>query len=113
MQLRNAGFEVSSIEKVWDPMTFQFAVFAPASISQVPMESNIKGIVGMIIPPTEMRAIIDRTAEFVAKQGPEMEKKIYSSDPTRIRFAFIAKDNPFHPYYAMAIQCYKEGRSRF
>ena len=74
------------------------------------MDSNIKGIVGMIVPPPDMRAIIDRTAEFVSKHGPEMEKKIYSSDPTKIRFAFIMEDNPFHPYYTMAIRCYKEGR---
>ena len=76
------------------------------------MESNIKGITGMIIPPPDMRAIIDLTAKHVSNHGPEMEKKIYSSDPTHIRFAFIAKDNPFHPYYAFAIQCYKEGRSK-
>ena len=75
------------------------------------MESNIKGIVGMIIPPPDMRAIIDRTAQFIAKQGPTMEKKIFSSDPTKIKFAFILPDNPFHPYYKMAVQSFKEGKS--
>ena len=75
------------------------------------MSSGVKGIVGMIVPPPDMRAIIDRTAEFIAKHGPEMEKKIYSSDPTKIRFAFIEDNNPFHPYYKMAIQCYKEGKT--
>lgn len=77
------------------------------------MESNIKGIVGMIVPPPDMRAIIDRTAQFIAKQGPAMEKKIFSSDPTKIKFAFILPDNPFHPYYKMAVQSFKEGKSKW
>ena len=37
----------------------------------------------MIIPPPDMRAIIDKTAEFIAKQGKEMEKRIYSEDKSK------------------------------
>ena len=112
-QRRSAGFEVQ-LSKSRGPHSSYKPIWLNWNRSSLyKMESNIKGIVGMIIPPPEMRAVIDRTAEFVSKQGPEMEKKIYSSDPTHIRFAFIAKDNPFHPYYTFAIQCYKEGRSRW
>ena len=53
----------------------------------------------MIIPPPDMRAIIDKTAEFIAKQGKEMEKRIYSEDKSRVKFAFIGTEHPFHPYY--------------
>lgn len=75
------------------------------------MSSTTSGDIGMIVPPPDMRAIIDKTAQFIAKQGPAMEKKIFSSDPTKIKFAFILPDNPFHAYYKMAVQSFKEGRS--
>lgn len=75
------------------------------------MSSATSGVIGMIVPPPDMRAIIDKTAQFIAKQGPAMEKKIFSSDPTKIKFAFILPDNPFHAYYKMAVQSFKEGKS--
>lgn len=77
------------------------------------MQKSISGVDGMIIPPPDMRAIIDKTAEFIAKQGKEMEKRIYTEDKSRVKFAFLGSDHPFHPYYEMALKAYKEGKSKW
>lgn len=77
------------------------------------MQNSKSGVDGMIVPPPAMRDIIDMTAEFISKSGKAMEKRILSEDSASIKFAFIYPDNPFHPYYEMALKSFKEGKSRW
>ena len=47
---------------------------APQSAALVPRPSFAES--GVIIPPPELRAIVDKTASFVARVGAQFESKI-------------------------------------
>ena len=55
--------------------------------------------VGVIIPPPDVRAIVDKTAQFVAKNGPEFETRILSSEKNNQKFSFLRENSPFYSYY--------------
>ena len=42
------------------------------------------GVTGFVRPPPAIRAVVDKTALFVAKNGPEFEAKI-ANDKVRVR----------------------------
>lgn len=65
---------------------------------------------GVIRPPPEIRAVADRTALYVAKNGRAFEKKILSSEKGRTpKFAFLLETSPFHAYYEDRVQFYENG----
>ena len=72
--------------------------------------------VGVIIPPPDVRAIVDKTAQFVAKNGPEFETRILSSEKNNQKFSFLRENSPFYSYYRGKIESnkleLKERRSR-
>ncbi|KAG7357962.1 SWAP domain splicing regulatory protein [Nitzschia inconspicua] len=66
-------------------------------------------ISGIIRPPPEIRAVADKTAKYVAKNGRAFEVKILSSDRGKTpKFAFLQSTSPFHAYYEDRIAYYKE-----
>ena len=67
-------------------------------------------VTGIIRPPPEIRAVADRTALYVAKNGRAFEQKILNSAKGRTpRFAFLQPPSPFHAYYQDKIQFYENG----
>jgi splicing factor 3A subunit 1 len=64
-------------------------------------------VTGVIIPPPEIRAVVDKTAAFVAKIGKSFEQRILSSaEGQTAKFNFMKPFDPYHAYYEMKI---KEG----
>lgn len=55
------------------------------------------------IPP-EKRTVIDKTADFVARNGPAFEHKILSNEKQSATFSFLLPTDPFHAYYKRRIQ---------
>jgi len=43
------------------------------------LRANQGKVTGLIIPPPEIRAVVDKTAQFVAKNGKSFENKILNS----------------------------------
>ncbi|KAL9181521.1 hypothetical protein ACHAXT_010326 [Thalassiosira profunda] len=67
-------------------------------------------ISGIIRPPPDIRAVADRTALFVSKNGRAFEVKILNSDKGKTpKFAFLHAASPFHAYYEHRIKFYDEG----
>jgi len=67
-------------------------------------------IQGVIRPPSELRAVADRTALYVAKNGRAFESRILGSAKGRTpKFAFLHETSPFHAYYEDRIQFYENG----
>jgi splicing factor 3A subunit 1 len=67
-------------------------------------------IKGVIKPPPEIRAVADRTASYVAKNGRAFEARILASAKGKTpKFAFLQPNNPFHAYYEDRIQFYENG----
>ena len=67
-------------------------------------------ITGVIRPPPEIRAVADRTASYVAKNGRAFEARILKSEKGKTpKFAFLHPTSPFHAYYEDRIKFYSEG----
>ncbi|XP_070494264.1 protein suppressor of white apricot-like isoform X2 [Chironomus tepperi] len=57
------------------------------------------------IPPSEIQIVIDKTATYVAKNGPEFEQKlIFKQDP---RFQFLHENNEYNLYYKMKVKSFQ------
>jgi splicing factor 3A subunit 1 len=67
-------------------------------------------IQGIIRPPPEIRAVADKTASFVAKNGRAFETRILNSAKGKTpKFAFLHESSPFHAYYEDKILFYQNG----
>lgn len=55
--------------------------------------------IGIIHPPPDIRNIVDKTAQFVAKNGPEFEKRIIANNTGNAKFNFLIPTDPYHAYY--------------
>ncbi|KAG9154027.1 hypothetical protein Leryth_000534 [Lithospermum erythrorhizon] len=55
--------------------------------------------IGIIYPPPDIRNIVDKTSQFVAKNGPEFEKRIMASNAGNMKFNFLTSSDPYHAYY--------------
>ncbi|MEN2495811.1 MAG: splicing factor 3a, subunit 1, variant 2 [Marteilia pararefringens] len=60
-------------------------------------------LIGLIIPPPELKHIIETTAAFVAKNGKKFEEKIKTSKPDQ-KFDFLNIESPYHAYYINRIK---------
>lgn len=62
-------------------------------------------VTGIIIPPPEIRAVTDKTAQFVARNGKSFETKILSSEEGKTaKFNFMKPFDPYHAYYEFKIR---------
>ncbi|XP_044978530.1 probable splicing factor 3A subunit 1 [Hordeum vulgare subsp. vulgare] len=55
--------------------------------------------IGIIHPPPDIRVIIEKTASFVAKNGPEFERRIVALNQGNAKFNFLQPSDPYHAYY--------------
>ncbi|GKY95438.1 hypothetical protein MPSEU_000505300 [Mayamaea pseudoterrestris] len=70
----------------------------------------IMAIQGIIKPPPEIRAVADRTALYVAKNGRAFESRILNSDKGKTpKFSFLQVTSPFHEYYEEKVKFYESG----
>ncbi|RUP45463.1 hypothetical protein BC936DRAFT_148162 [Jimgerdemannia flammicorona] len=53
----------------------------------------------VIVPPPDLKLIVDKTAAFVAKSGPSLESRIRDKNGSDPRFGFLLPWNEFHGYY--------------
>ncbi|MGH0139740.1 UNVERIFIED_CONTAM: hypothetical protein FKN15_028633 [Acipenser sinensis] len=70
-----------------------------------------KTIVGIIYPPPEVRNIVDKTASFVARNGPEFEARIRQNEINNPKFNFLNPNDPYHAYYRHKVNEFKEGKA--
>lgn len=72
----------------------------------------INTVVGIIYPPPEVRNIVDKTASFVARNGPEFEARIRQNELGNPKFNFLNQGDPYHAYYQHKVQDFKDGKSQ-
>ncbi|EUC62137.1 Pre-mRNA splicing factor [Rhizoctonia solani AG-3 Rhs1AP] len=79
--------------------------------SNLPKTGAAKYATGMIYPPPDIRAIIDRTASFVARSSNpvQFEDKIRESQRNEPKFSFLNSADPYHAYYRHRIQKVEDG----
>ena len=91
------------------------ALLVPNGNGNAPTEKfeqpKSKSIIGIIYPPPEVRNIIDRTAEFVARNGAAYEAKVRDSETGNNKFNFLYPADPYHNYYRHRVNEFKEGKA--
>lgn len=55
-------------------------------------------------PPPANRTVIDKTADFVVRNGPAFEHKILINERNNPMFNFLRAGDAFHPYYRRRLQ---------
>nr|CAG8476048.1 14335_t:CDS:2 [Entrophospora candida]CAG8555764.1 2267_t:CDS:2 [Entrophospora candida] len=58
----------------------------------------------VIVPPPDLKVIIDKMAIYVAKNGQSLEAKVREKHIDDSRFSFLLPWNEFHPYYKQKIE---------
>ncbi|KAH9490718.1 splicing factor 3a, subunit 1 [Bulinus truncatus] len=71
-----------------------------------------KSTVGIIYPPPEVRNIVDKTASFVARNGPEFENRIRQNEVNNPKFNFLQPTDAYHGYYQHKVAEFKEGKAQ-
>eukprot|EP00490_Sorites_sp_Unknown_P012108 CAMPEP_0114698000 /NCGR_PEP_ID=MMETSP0191-20121206/74396_1 /TAXON_ID=126664 /ORGANISM="Sorites sp." /LENGTH=699 /DNA_ID=CAMNT_0001997757 /DNA_START=40 /DNA_END=2137 /DNA_ORIENTATION=- len=74
----------------------------------MPEEDKSNAGVGLIYPPPDIRGVIDKTAQFVAKCGEAFEQRVLR-EQNHTKFAFLLPNNPYRPYYEHKVREYKTG----
>ena len=67
-----------------------------AAISLTGQQGRLQGF---IRPPPDIRAVVDKTAAFVARMGDDVEAKISGAEAGNLKFGFLRSDDPYHAYY--------------
>jgi len=62
---------------------------------------------GIIIPPPEIKNLIDKTAKSVAQKGPELEELVKKNFADNPKFSFLDFGDPYRPYYDQKVEEYK------
>jgi hypothetical protein len=64
---------------------------------------------GLIQPPPDIRAVADKTARFVAKNGKGFEQRILASEEGQSsKFNFMRPHDPYYAYYEAKIREFEE-----
>ncbi|KAF4660716.1 splicing factor 3a, subunit 1 [Perkinsus chesapeaki] len=63
----------------------------------------------LIYPPADIKSVVDKTAEFVAKHGDEFERRVMVQQAKQAKFAFLTPGNPYRKYYEHRVQELREG----
>ncbi|KAM7536623.1 hypothetical protein Aperf_G00000081736 [Anoplocephala perfoliata] len=83
-------------------------------MAEVVTESSNKPInpkIGIIYPPPEVRNIVDKTASFVARNGPDFESRIRQNEINNPKFNFLNPTDPYHAYYQQKVKDFTEGKA--
>ncbi|KAI0212588.1 Splicing factor 3A subunit 1 [Lamellibrachia satsuma] len=80
--------------------------------TEVKEAAPIKPVIGIIYPPPEVRNIVDKTASFVARNGPEFESRIRQNELNNPKFNFLSPNDPYHAYYQHKVKEFKEGKGQ-
>ncbi|OQR93692.1 splicing factor 3 subunit [Thraustotheca clavata] len=65
-------------------------------------------VTGIIYPPPDIRAVVDKTAQFVAKNGRAFERKI-AGEVISAKFSFLKDSDPYHAYYEHKVDEFEKG----
>jgi splicing factor 3A subunit 1 len=72
-------------------------------ISASKTSEGLSNHASLIIPPPELRKIIDKTSDFVARNGFGFEERIREKESDNQKFNFLNPNDPYHEYYQFMI----------
>ncbi|KAJ4804001.1 SWAP (Suppressor-of-White-APricot)/surp domain-containing protein / ubiquitin family protein [Rhynchospora pubera] len=70
----------------------------PPTPAPAPVATHTRTI-GIIYPPPDIKAIVEKTAQYVAKNGSDFERQILAKNAGNPKFNFLIPSDPYHAYY--------------
>lgn len=83
-------------------------VDSPTPIS-LPEEVN-KPPTGIVLPPRDIRAIVEKTAGYVARNGIVFEDRIRDKEKHNPKFSFLTANDAYSAFYAWRLDEIRDGR---
>jgi splicing factor 3A subunit 1 len=71
---------------------------------------SLPGGANMIIPPLEIKNIIEKTAGYVVRNGASFEERVKTSNAGNQKFSFLRADDEYRPYFEWRVKEIREGR---
>jgi splicing factor 3A subunit 1 len=71
---------------------------------------NIKPPAGVVLPPREIRNILEKTAGYVARNGIVFEDRIRDKESKNPKFSFLNETDAYHAYYQWRLSEIRAGR---
>ena len=65
---------------------------------------------GVVLPPKDIRAIVEKTAGYVARNGSVFEDRIREKEKHNPKFSFLSANDAYSPFYAWRLNEIREGR---
>ncbi|EXJ85455.1 hypothetical protein A1O1_05819 [Capronia coronata CBS 617.96] len=81
----------------------------PGAIPELP-EAASKPPEGIVLPPKDIRAIIEKTAGYVARNGPVFEDRIREKEQANSKFSFLTPNDAYAPFYQWRLSEIRSGR---
>ncbi|PGH09532.1 splicing factor 3A subunit 1 [Blastomyces parvus] len=65
---------------------------------------------GIVLPPKDIRTIIEKTAGFVARNGPVFEDRVREKERSNPKFSFLNPNDAYGAFYSWRLSEIKAGR---
>ncbi|KAI9376248.1 Pre-mRNA splicing factor PRP21 like protein-domain-containing protein [Aspergillus egyptiacus] len=65
---------------------------------------------GVVLPPKDIRAIVEKTAGYVARNGAVFEDRVREKERSNPKFSFLTPNDPYAPFYQWRLSEIKAGR---
>ena len=65
---------------------------------------------GVVLPPKDIRAIVEKTAGYVARNGPVFEDRIRDKEQANPKFSFLSPQDAYAPFYQWRLNEIRSGR---
>jgi splicing factor 3A subunit 1 len=65
---------------------------------------------GVVLPPREIRNVLEKTAGYVARNGHVFEDRIRAKESANPKFSFLDPSDAYHPYYGWRLSEIRSGR---
>ncbi|KAL2831216.1 Pre-mRNA splicing factor PRP21 like protein-domain-containing protein [Aspergillus cavernicola] len=65
---------------------------------------------GVVLPPKDIRAIVEKTAGYVARNGAVFEDRVREKERSNPKFSFLSTNDPYAPFYQWRLSEIKAGR---
>ena len=79
------------------------------AIPGIPEEAS-KAPAGVVIPPKDIRKIVETTAGFVLRNGIPFEIRIREKEKNNPKFSFLSENDAYAPFYQWRLLEIREGR---
>ena len=70
----------------------------------------IKPPAGVVLPPREIRNVLEKTAGYVARNGAIFEDRIRDKESQNPKFSFLNPSDAYHPFYQWRLSEIRAGR---